>query len=159
MSTLPSIINDIFNLNISVGSISNLTITHKYEVREQVAILLLDQRDVYILSKEHKVLVLGHFFLLNGLQVHETASFMLGTTLGHGFLCILTYKTFLSSSANKVVHGNVGLALAIDVIKKILQAIILTTVRYLISLSAIPSLHSSTLRPDLKFYVISLFSI
>ncbi len=26
-----SIINDIFNLNISVGSISNLTITHKYK--------------------------------------------------------------------------------------------------------------------------------
>ncbi|ERN55407.1 hypothetical protein WMELPOP_04741, partial [Wolbachia pipientis wMelPop] len=28
---MASIINDIFNLNISVGSISNLTITHKYE--------------------------------------------------------------------------------------------------------------------------------
>ncbi|WP_341815511.1 ankyrin repeat domain-containing protein [Wolbachia endosymbiont (group B) of Idaea biselata] len=31
--------------------IAILTITHKYKVREQVAILLLDQRDVSILSK------------------------------------------------------------------------------------------------------------
>ncbi len=72
----------------------------------------------------------------------------------------ITYKTFHSSSANKAVHSNVGLVLAIDVIKKILQAIMLMTVKYLINLSAVPSLHSSTLRPDFKILCnISIFHL
>jgi len=73
-----------------------------------------------------------------------------GLWLAVGSLVNFAARSFHSTSSRKIRHGVSGATRATNVIQRILQATILITARYRVSLWAVDRRHSSTCRPDLS---------